>query len=348
MSEQIKMPMQEWPSADKALWERLIQKGNPFDDQGALSHLRPYTLKLMHTGYGIWLRWIAEFTPEAISLSPEQRATPEQMKAWVESMATLAPSSRHMYFNNAFRTLKAAYPKTDWTKQKRLAAYLERDAKDYISIRKNGRIVSSEVLFKTGLELASTGADAARTQIARMKHRRDGCLIAFLAAIPSRTRAMVDLQFGKSLLIGASSITVCLEDDINKTGVHWETEVPAPLMSILEEYLNEVRPWLMTRRGQEHDYVWVNDKGAPLTREYFAAKIRRVSQRELDVCLSPHLFRDAAATTLARESPADARLIRSLLGHSSHETAERYYNHAKALDATRTYADIVNRVKKGA
>lgn len=347
MSWQFEKSVNSWPVADQTFWKEMTQAANLFDVRGALSHLRPATIEMMMRGYGRWLAWINRFCPDVMFCSPPDRATHERMKAWLDSLNMLAPSSRLMYFGNALRTLMGAYPRTNWDKHKRLLTYLEREAKEYVSLRKNGRIVSSDVLFQAGLKLASGDADAARTEIARMKHRRDGCLLAFLSAIPLRCRAMSELRLGKSLLVGKSSITIYLDAGMTKTGMEWEATIPDPLKPVLQQYLFDVRPWLMERGSQDHEHVWVTDKGRPLNKEYLAAKTRRVSLRLLGVMLSPHLFRDAAATTLARKSPIDARLIRSLLGHSGHQTAERYYNHAAGLDATRSYADIVNSVRKG-
>ena len=62
---------------------------------------------------------------------------------------------------------------------------------------------------------------------------------------------------------------------------------------------------------------------------------------------SAHLFRDAAATTLARISPESARLIRPVLAHSGSRTAERHYIHAQTIEAGRDYVAVVQRLKKG-
>jgi integrase len=60
-----------------------------------------------------------------------------------------------------------------------------------------------------------------------------------------------------------------------------------------------------------------------------------------------HLFRDAAATSLARLSPQDAKLIRALLGHQSFGVAERHYIQANMIDAGRSYQAVVEQLKGG-
>ena len=58
-------------------------------------------------------------------------------------------------------------------------------------------------------------------------------------------------------------------------------------------------------------------------------KIAGITKELTGVRIPPHLFRDAAATTLARTSPEAARLVRPVLAHASLETAEHHYIHAQ-------------------
>ena len=57
--------------------------------------------------------------------------------------------------------------------------------------------------------------------------------------------------------------------------------------------------------------------------------------------VTPHFFRDCAATTLAYDSPDSARLTRGLLGHTNFRTGEKHYNQAKGIEAGRRYADVL-------
>ena len=57
--------------------------------------------------------------------------------------------------------------------------------------------------------------------------------------------------------------------------------------------------------------------------------------------LSPHLFRDCAATTIAIDDPRHARSIMDILGHSTLATSEKHYNQARSLDASRQYQKII-------
>ena len=57
--------------------------------------------------------------------------------------------------------------------------------------------------------------------------------------------------------------------------------------------------------------------------------------------LNPHLFRDIVATMIATEDPEHVHMILPILSHRSLKTSEKHYNHAKSLDASRRYQDVL-------
>jgi integrase len=111
--------------------------------------------------------------------------------------------------------------------------------------------------------------------------------------------------------------------------------------------MQQTRPALMTRGGYEHDYLWVTNRGAPISDTSMATLIRNQTRKLFGVPISPHLFRDIAATTMARTSPEAVGNIRSLLDHRGHETAEKYYNHATALEIGRNHAQLIDSIRQG-
>ncbi len=54
-----------------------------------------------------------------------------------------------------------------------------------------------------------------------------------------------------------------------------------------------------------------------------------------------HLFRGCATSTIAMRDPEHILVARDLLGHSSFRTTERFYIHARQIDAGRRYQDIL-------
>lgn len=170
-------------------------------------------------------------------------------------------------------------------------------------------------------------------------------MIALLAMMPMRRRAFVGLTLNQSLIVAPEALTIVLCGDLTKTGVHWEADIPDPTAQLVRRYVAETRPYLMARGVQRHPMLWVGDDGRPLTYHHIGPKIATITKRLTGMRIPPHFFRDSAATTLARESPDSARLVRSVLGHSSFETSERHYNHARSIEAGRDYADVLRRRK---
>ena len=66
-------------------------------------------------------------------------------------------------------------------------------------------------------------------------------------------------------------------------------------------------------------------------------RVRKHTQEAFGVAINPHLFRDAAPTTLAIADPGNVRVAAPLLGHRTFTTTERYYQQAKAFEAHRQY-----------
>ncbi len=341
------LPIANWPEADRDMWESLLRHGGPLDDRGPLSHLRLTSLATLEYRYSRWLGWLARFEPDSVLEPPADRATMTRLLAWLDALDHLAPMSKLMFVNGALRVLRAATPELDWRPQRRLEASLKANAGRCGSERKRGRVLSSAVLLDAGIKLAGPRADTATTGLRAAKWRRDGTMVAMLALMPMRRRAFAGLRLGQSIHVTESEILVVLHEEMTKTGVPWEAPVPAQVAPLLHCYLSDTRPWLMARGGQHHDYLWVDDCGAPFFGlNYFGNKIAAITTQIAGVRVPPHFFRDAAATTLARISPEAARLIRPILAHSTLGTAERHYIQAGSIEAGRDYATMIKRMKR--
>ena len=71
-------------------------------------------------------------------------------------------------------------------------------------------------------------------------------------------------------------------------------------------------------------------------------RIRTRTKEHFGIAINPHLFRDAAATTLAITDPAHVRIAAPLLGHRTFATTERHYRQARAQQAHRAFVDALN------
>lgn len=315
------------------------------DGAGALSHLRDTSLKTLRIRYGRWLQWLIATDPAALAETPADRATLPRLKSWLLDLEHTKPMSRLMFIDATLHVLQSAETDRDWAKHNRLKAALKRLAGRGDPTRKQGRILSSDVLFKAGLKLATKTAAAATTPLRRLLDIRDGTMIALLSLLPMRRRSFCELTLGQSVHLTPTAIMISLSEEMTKTGRNWDVEVPPQVEPLLRRYIEEVRPALLARGHRRHDRLWVCKKGEVFEENYLGMRFGNLTLELTGKRIPPHFFRDAAATTLARISPEAAKLIRPVLAHSGFKTAERHYIHAQTIDAGRTYADVVKKLK---
>ena len=347
MSRLASLPLINWPEADKAVWADLTAPGDALDQGGALSHLRATSQAGLIKRYGRWLEYLYQVHPETISERPAWRATPERVRDWCASLEHIAPPTRLTYVNGALQVLREAEPENDWRLQCRLLKSLTREVRRWDSPRKIGRIFPGPVLLEAACDLAGPTAAAANTPLNAALMRRNGTMIALFTLAPIRLRSFSELTLGRSVLVTQKQITLVLSGDMTKNHLPWEVLAPPALETLLREYIHEVRPWLMRNLERPHDALWVGRMGEPYSYRTIANTIPAATCRQLGVPVSPHLFRDAAATTIAQMAPENVLSIAPILGHSSSGIVERHYNHATAIEAGRDYAKVITELTEG-
>tara|TARA_R110002051_G_scaffold237873_1_gene298691 strand:+ start:12588 stop:13625 length:1038 start_codon:yes stop_codon:yes gene_type:complete len=337
-------PLEQWPGDDRTAFTALFVEGGLLDDRGPLAHWRGVSRNTMQRQYGLWVHWVSRTDPNALHLAPVARATPERLQGWLTSMDHLAPSTLFGHVGAVLRLCRSIEPDRDWTRQQALLAGLQRATIRHGSPRKIGRILSSDVLFEVGVRLVHEN-EVPITHPNQAVRLRDGAMICLLALIPMRRRALSELALGRSLLAEPDQTTICLDGPMTKNGQPWEAIVPRAARDVLETYLNIGRPVLAARGSGDHLAVWLGKHGAPMNINQFTRAIGIRTKQQLGVDVSPHLFRDSAATTLARASPFSARMIKPVLGHSTTRIAEGHYIQADTISAGRQLASALNQYR---
>lgn len=111
------------------------------------------------------------------------------------------------------------------------------------------------------------------------------------------------------------------------------------LVPISDKALKEIHLWYFERHQMkikpgEEDYVFLNRRGAHLTRTMILIMIKRTAaDAGIKKTISPHTLRHSFATALLKGG-ADLRVIQALLGHEDIGTTE-IYTHIETSDLRR-------------
>jgi len=147
----------------------------------------------------------------------------------------------------------------------------------------------------------------------------------------ARNKAMLETLYGCGLrvseLVNLKLSNLHLEIGFVKVLGKGDKERLVPIGNVatklLRIYITEVRSMQTIQQGNE-DYVFLNNRGAKLSRIMVFMIIKRLAEKiGLKKTISPHTFRHSFATHLI-EGGADLRAVQEMLGHESITTTEIY------------------------
>src|SRR6056297_2059553 len=136
------LSIEDWPPIDQQMWQRAIQNGGLLDEVGPLAHMAEPTRDMIKAGYGKWLAWLTEVQPASLSAHPADRIDLETFVGFIDSTTHLSPHTQHFYADTTLRLLSLCFPDHAWDPFKRIVRCLQRLAKEHVSHRKDGRILS--------------------------------------------------------------------------------------------------------------------------------------------------------------------------------------------------------------
>ncbi|QQP90544.1 hypothetical protein IGS68_04665 [Skermanella sp. TT6] len=100
------------------------------------------------------------------------------------------------------------------------------------------------------------------------------------------------------------------------------------------------RPLLLAGQPAS-DRLWIIWEGRPLTAHCCRTQVARITRLRLGVRLTPHLFRDCVASTIAEHDPEHYGIIARILGHQTLQTAYDHYIHTGTARAARSHQDYI-------
>jgi len=173
---------------------------------------------------------------------------------------------------------------------------------------------------------------------------RDGLMVAVLAARPLRLRSFSLIQVRRDLTFNNDVFVLSVPREHTKTTRAIEFSLPRSLTDPLTTYLQRYRR--MLPGADRHEGLWASTSGGPLVAGAIYRIICERTKRALGFPINPHLFREIAATTIARDCPQGILIARDILTHVNLITTSRHYIQSRTLDAAREHVQILEILRK--
>lgn len=205
-----------------------------------------------------------------------------------------------------------------------LDGFIEQDPTELIESPKKGEHIP-EVLSVEEVDMLENVIDLSQSE-----GQRNKAIIEVLFSCGLRVSELVNLKLS-NLYLDEGFIRVIGKGNKER------------LVPISRRAIDELRYWFIDRNALkikpgEQDYVFLNRRGAHLTRTMILIMIKRLGiDAGIKKTISPHTLRHSFATSLL-EGGADLRSIQAMLGHESIGTTEIYTH----LDMSHVREDIVN------
>jgi integrase/recombinase XerD len=344
MRSQPSLLFDDWSLADQALWYAIIAEGDILDGRGPGAGWAPATKANTTKAYGYWLGWLRNNGLLKGSNTPLNRLTPERIRAYIEHLeSSVASSTIFTYVLDLLRFAQAANPGGDWDWLKSIKNRLwarAKPAKDKTAV-----IRASEDLFRLGLDLMETagGVTCRYNPVASHQQYRDGLIISVLAARPVRLKNLAAIEIDHHFVRLDDAYWLRFEAHEVKNRKHIEVSLPEVLTSHIDRYRSVHRPVLLGTSASNR--LWISRRGRPLSESVIRHHVKNRTRVAFGHAITPHLFRDCAATSVAIEDPDHVRIAASILGHHSLETTQRYYDQSQMLAAGRHYQDALSKVR---
>jgi site-specific recombinase XerD len=325
-----------------------IQAGDLLEAGGPAGHWSPASRRKTSSGYGRYITWLTDKGLLDPSCPPANRVTKELVVAYVEDLSTRNRGYTVLCrVQELYDAMPVMAPDRDWAWLRRISSAIRSRTRPAKS--KEGRVRAPDRLAKLGMALmARAEASTGQTLLQRAVVFRDGLMLALLAYRPIRISDFAAIAIGRQLVQQGCRYLLAVEE--TKTRRLLEVAIPTAVQPGLERYVQYHRVILLTganrRPATKADALWVSEAATPMAAISIHNRFRRHTRAAFGVAMSPHLFRDSAATAIATDGPAHVHAIMPVLGHSRLATSETHYNHACSLDASRRYISIIAGLKR--
>jgi len=327
----------DWPDPDSIALNAAFASESRFC-RGPAAHWAPSTRQGVTNAVGRWLGFLSGFEPASLAELPLDRVTEERLTRYVDHLSeTVGSVGRHLYVSRLQKAFRVMFPGKVPNSLIAQVAQLKRECRP----RSKGWVTTPRLTaFGKEMMQRSVGDDGAIDKILY----RDGLMIMLWALRPERRRAFAQIRIGQQLRQVGEEWWLIFAKEERKTHRPSQATVPETVAPFLEYYLQEVRPQFPG--ASKHDTLWVSRKGGPLAADSITKLVATRNKAAFGDRLPPHRFRHCAASTIAVSAPGAIELAARLLDHSSFNTTYHHYILARAVEASRHYAEIISKLTR--
>ena len=331
----LSMPYAEWPDIDQQLWELALFKGDILEPKGLAADWSYLTIKQDKKAYGLWLQHLEDIGRLDRNAKPGDRLTKDNLNSFTSGLearvSSTTTASRLSTLGRMIRVLDLNADRSWLFELHRRYAKRARPSRS-----KHEKILHPSEVLKRLLKALDDEVLLLDQRSRRdLTLYRDLVLLVFLTTLPIRLNNIQNLQLGKSIIKLEGGFEVQLEASETKNSQPYAAPLPPQLTPYLDKYIENVRPILLG--PSINSALWISNRYGQLSKQTIYFHTRDITKRILGVELTPHIFRDFAATYIATHHPDKVRSSAAVLGHRSLKTTQKHYNQANMLTALRQF-----------
>ncbi len=333
------LPIEVWPTADRAAWEEACRPSVRLKRGGAASHMRPVTQRDLARRYGLFLDSLFRSGRLDGKARAGTQVTPDNVDAYVTELKSRVHSvTVYGSIQKLRRMVQLIAPDLvlDWliTVERTLASETRPSSKW-------DRVVYADVLIDAGLTLMAEAEIAKRPKLTRARMFRNGFMIALIGYCPIRLKNLAALAIGRSFVNVGDIWWILLSAAETKEKRPDERPFPEELTPFIERYLDTYRP-ILARGHPETNALWLAMDGTPMSYATTGELITETTRMTVGVPVSPHLFRTAGVTTLATRAGDKPHAGGALLHHQPGPVTQEHYNRASSVSAGNALASVTH------
>ncbi len=339
----VGLSVAQWPAPIRKRWLEATTEGDVLFDGGAASHWRAKTRHTNAQAFGQFIRFMQEHSLlESEDLCPDCLKEPA-LRHFVDQLRNrVAPASALSLLRRTSAVLRLLYPELDRSLLKLAITRLDHTAKA------NGKALSvlpsPDELLLVGLDLMGSWQDrAVHDRRINAADYRNGLIIAFLALRPIRLGNLAQMQIGRHIDLATQPVRVAFEDFEVKGRKMLAFDWPKELEEQLGFYLSDIRPMLV-HHPRVLRAMWPSLHNRPMNESGIYTAIAKATRSRLGYKVTPHIFRDSAATFISELVPERAHLAAGVLQHASFKTTRAHYIRGQQHNAVCRYRDLIDRI----